>query len=104
TGLQPAHGAGEREHARVVDGGWLRGRAGVHGRVFDEPAVVGPQHIEAPVLTADTDDFGRLAVHVEGQDLRRVADRLVFVETGLRVVGAHRAYPQVAGIDLRAPL
>src|SRR6185295_8982461 len=59
AGLQPTHGAGERQNARVVAGRWIRGRASVHRSMFHELAVIRPQHIEAAVLTAGSDDFGR---------------------------------------------
>ncbi len=101
---KPPMGLGRASTRGSCFAGGCVGGPGVDRRVPDELAVVGPQDVEAAVLAAGADDLGRLAVHVDGEDLRRVADRLVLVEPGLRVVGAHRVGPHVAGIDLRAPL
>ena len=75
AGLQAADRAGKRQHARVVLSRRIRGRARVDRRVLDDLAVVGPQHVEAAVLAAGPHDLGRHALHVDREDLRRVADR-----------------------------
>src|SRR5205823_5431577 len=78
---------------------WTR----VDGRMSDEFAIVSTQNVEAAVLATGADDPRLDAVQFDGEDFGRVAYRLILVQPGLRIIGAHRIGPHVARVDLRVP-